>query len=315
MNHRLIRAIVLIGYTLLVFKLILTQSIQLFISPKMMPFIYTGLVLLVIISLHQLFQKEEHEHHGDACGCHHPPPKKVSHSIALYAAFLLPLTTGFLFTDHVLGSETASKKGVNFGGSGMSLSVSDSANDSSSEPNEGTSRAESYLEDPEAYLNSLEQQYDQNPLLNERPKSEEEFASAYTEHAETIKNTEGTFNITDDNFVRSLQAIDTHLGELKDKEIELTGFVYREEGFNDNQLVVSRFAIGCCVADAVVYGIMIEHPDAASLKSDEWVKIKGNIQSVQYGESIIPLIKDTVMEKVDKPSSPYVFEDFLILSN
>jgi putative membrane protein len=35
------------------------------------------------------------------------------------------------------------------------------------------------------------------------------------------------------------------------KRIKSSGFVYKEEGFDSNQLVVSRFIITQCIADAI----------------------------------------------------------------
>ncbi|WP_120119243.1 hypothetical protein [Bacillus terrae] len=39
------------------------------------------------------------------------------------------------------------------------------------------------------------------------------------------------------------------------KEVEITGFVYKEPEFKENQLVIARFGISCCYADALVYCI------------------------------------------------------------
>ena len=49
--HHLIRGIVLIGLTLLVFKLLVTNNIAFFIAPQMVRFIYFSFIVLLILSI------------------------------------------------------------------------------------------------------------------------------------------------------------------------------------------------------------------------------------------------------------------------
>ncbi|WP_396021233.1 hypothetical protein [Bacillus sp. S/N-304-OC-R1] len=47
--------------------------------------------------------------------------------------------------------------------------------------------------------------------------------------------------------------------------MQLTGFAYKEDGFEQDQLVIARFVITHCVADASIVGFLTELPEASSI--------------------------------------------------
>gem|GEM_PF-2433587 len=60
-----------------------------------------------------------------------------------------------------------------------------------------------------------------------------------------------------------------------DSIVELTGFVARWEGLPENEIVVTRFIVSCCVADAVPIGVTVRWPEAAAFATNSWVYVKG----------------------------------------
>ena len=74
-----------------------------------------------------------------------------------------------------------------------------------------------------------------------------------------------------------------------------------------NQIIVARFGITCCVADASVYGMMAKG-EVASLPKDKWVQVTGKIDQTQYNGETIPVIKINQLSKITAPQQPYVFD-------
>jgi uncharacterized repeat protein (TIGR03943 family) len=51
--------------------------------------------------------------------------------------------------------------------------------------------------------------------------------------------------------------------------VDVIGFVFRDERFAEDQFMVTRFVVSCCVADANVAGMVVESPATATLAADQ----------------------------------------------
>jgi len=91
------------------------------------------------------------------------------------------------------------------------------------------------------------------------------------------------------------------------QKASVIGFVYFDEALGADQFYVSRFVVSCCAADGFAIAIPAQWPDAASLKKDSWVIVKGSISSVEIDGNRMPLITATSVESVDVPDQPYLF--------
>ncbi|MFY4775029.1 TIGR03943 family putative permease subunit [Metabacillus sp. RGM 3146] len=114
--------------------------------------------------------------------------------------------------------------------------------------------------------------------------------------------------LTDDTFIPILDEMESHIDRYVGKEVQLTGFVYRDPKFNHNQLVVARYAISCCIADASVYGLMAESSKASHFKDDSWVKVKGILKKTVFDHSKIPMLQIQSVTALPKPKNPYLYE-------
>ncbi|MFP5107448.1 TIGR03943 family putative permease subunit [Neobacillus sp. C211] len=83
--------------------------------------------------------------------------------------------------------------------------------------------------------------------------------------------------------------------------------MYREKEFMQNQIIVARFGITCCVADASVYGMMV-NGEVAALPKDKWVQVTGKIEQTQFNGETIPVLKINQLSKITAPQAPYVFD-------
>ncbi|WP_269758201.1 TIGR03943 family protein [Thalassobacillus sp. C254] len=116
--------------------------------------------------------------------------------------------------------------------------------------------------------------------------------------------------INEENFLEMLSVIDLYIDNFIGKEVEVTGFVYTEPEMKDNQLVVARFSMTCCIADATVYGILIESEEPVDVEEDTWVTVHGKINKGSYNGFVMPTVSTTNIEQVSEPDMPYVFPSF-----
>jgi putative membrane protein len=307
--HMYIRGIILIGFSLLMFKLILTGNIHNFIAPRMMPFIYFATAVFLLLGTIQIWRsgsKKTEELYCD-CGIDHTTGGSSVRSVIIYSMFILPVVTGFLFSDNVLDSTVAAKRGIRYG-SGLFTKPPSIEENGGMDQVENKDLAEEYLKDPEGYMKELEQKVKETPIeSSENVENPQPSEDNYEQLERTLTGMEKII-VTDDKYLQMMNIIDTNVDQFVGKELEIVGFVYREPDFNKNQIVVARFGVSCCVADASVYGMMAEGNEAEKLEIDEWVKVTGVIGKTTYYDSEIPYLTIKKVEKVQQPEDPYIYE-------
>lgn len=88
---------------------------------------------------------------------------------------------------------------------------------------------------------------------------------------------------------------------------DITGFVYHDPRLETTQFMVSRFAIACCVADAMALGMVVDWPGAEGLPDNQWVRVRGTVYGLQMDGKTIPAIHASQVEAVPAPEQPYLF--------
>nr|WP_051314684.1 TIGR03943 family protein [Alteribacter aurantiacus] len=315
--HAFIQGIILIGFALLMLWLTISGNIIYYIAPKMMPFVYFGLVTFFILGTVQIFRstkKEANHEHGPSCSCGHdhqiPGPPLVK--LAIYSVFILPVLLGFVLPDRSLDSSAAQNRGITYG-SGNAPSVTQSA--SAAETETKSNRAEAYLDDPEGYMEQLEngEGADTEDLEEhytiEDFYDQEGFDQYYKELANKLEH-QDVITVTEDNYLDIMTVMDVHLDQFIGKDIEIVGFAYREPDFEDHELVAARFSMTCCTADAGVYGTLIQSDEAKDIEEDTWIHAYGTIEASEYNGYRLPVITDAILNEVDEPESPYVYPSF-----
>lgn len=287
-----IRGIILIGFTMLMIKLIITGSIIHFIAPRMMPFIYFAVLVFLMLGVVQIWRSSSQREAELFCHCgfSHSENKSVIQSIIIYSFFIFPIVTGLIFHDVVLGSSIVAKRGFKTGVSteevaaGKSLVKANASGAPGSSPDIPLEHPEGFKVQapPEGVYESLE--------------------------SEMLKRDKMIFE--DENYIAMTTILDQSPEKFVGKEIELIGFVYREPDFHDDQFVVARFGLSCCVADAAVYGTLATLPNAKEYAEDQWIKVTGKLATTQYNEWEIPYVHILSIEQIDQPESPYVYEKY-----
>lgn len=92
--------------------------------------------------------------------------------------------------------------------------------------------------------------------------------------------------------------------------MRVKGFVYREPGFAPSTVVIGRYAVTCCAADASVVGFLARFPDAAPIRVGTWLEVEGTLKATTIDGLPVPAIQVDRYEAVQPPKNPYVYANF-----
>jgi len=104
------------------------------------------------------------------------------------------------------------------------------------------------------------------------------------------------------------------------RRFKFTGFVYHPDGWPSNRMILCRYIIACCAADASPIGITVEMKDAAKYKNNSWVQIDGTISTRKipqldrieatnwyYGYPDKPVLFVHTIKQIKEPEDPYLY--------
>lgn len=95
--------------------------------------------------------------------------------------------------------------------------------------------------------------------------------------------------------------------EFAGQPVDVVGFIYHDERLGDNEVLVNRFVVSCCVADAGVVSMIVRWPDAASLPDDTWVQVKGVLQPGEFNGRAVPIVVAQEVIPTALPHQPYLY--------
>lgn len=118
---------------------------------------------------------------------------------------------------------------------------------------------------------------------------------------------DNTILMNTNNFVKWTQEISYNMAKYEGKKIELTGFVFKADGFKENEFVPARLMMTCCAADLQPVGLLCHYDKAKNLEQDTWIIVKGKIEIIDYNGEKTPIIKAESIQNTDKPINDYVY--------
>ncbi|EIJ78125.1 hypothetical protein PB1_11214 [Bacillus methanolicus PB1] len=303
-----IRALILFTFSALILQLHFTGEMTKFINPKYENLSQAAAIIFLLLFMVQLTRvwtlaKEEHHcHDGHECSHHDHGDSPFSFKKALsYFIIVFPLLTGIFLPAKALDASIANKKGAMIslsnqaksGGQGGQIEEESASAGNPSEPDTENSEGQ----DRRSTIT-----HDSNVPVNPNEMTEEEYQKL-------MKELENTSAILMNDLVYSsyYDAISIDIDKYKGRKIQLNGFVYKEKGFQTNQLVISRFLITHCVADAEIIGFLSEFPEASTLSPDTWIEAEGTLDVTTFNGTRLPLIKINSWKKIDEPKEPYLY--------
>ncbi len=127
-------------------------------------------------------------------------------------------------------------------------------------------------------------------------------ALASTDNMATFTTDPLSRNVLD--WIRVFSASDD-LTSFNGQEAEVVGFVYRDDTFHENQFLVARFTISCCVADSTAIGLPVAWDE--DIPADTWVKVYGRFQVADFRGEPHPVLQPIEVEIVPQPEQPYLY--------
>ncbi|MEM0981831.1 MAG: TIGR03943 family protein [Cyanobacteria bacterium P01_H01_bin.58] len=90
--------------------------------------------------------------------------------------------------------------------------------------------------------------------------------------------------------------------------VDITGFVIHPPNWPDTYLMVARFVLTCCAADAYPVGIPVKLAgDRAEFESDSWITVQGEMMTETLDGQRRLVIQAGDIVTVPEPANPYEF--------
>ena len=118
----------------------------------------------------------------------------------------------------------------------------------------------------------------------------------------------GAFDETSDITLLMVAAAQTSdegselLARRAGSQVDFVGFVVRNPDTPPDELLLTRYVVTCCVADATVVQVRVVNVTPGRFDENDWVRVRGRI--FPLGREVI-VVADSV-EEVPRPERPYL---------
>jgi putative membrane protein len=120
----------------------------------------------------------------------------------------------------------------------------------------------------------------------------------------------GAVTLPDDGKVSIFQIME-NIDDWKDKRVVTEGMVYRDDNVPEKHIVIYRFLMTCCVADASPLNILVETDNPDGFKDDQWVRVEGILSLKKVGDiDFSPHIKADRITPIAPPKDKYLYPSF-----
>ena len=117
-----------------------------------------------------------------------------------------------------------------------------------------------------------------------------------------IKDNNTEIQFSDDDFLAVVEDIKADK-DILGREVQLVGYIFRDENMKKNEFSIVRDMMICCSADTQKIGILC-YGFKESMKNDTWVRAKG----VFIKEDNKILLQVNELDIIDKLSNEYVYK-------
>ena len=274
--------IVLVILAIIVGGLLISGEILLYLAPRMLPMVWFGFVVLVILSIHQFVRL------GKCLG-----EARQNSMIQLNGlVFLIPIVLMLTAMPNESTSNNLPNRNVHMGSlAGQNSTANAAETDILVDVQDGTETQEKTEKNVKTISGDMGIE-DAGPI---DPADAEP----------CIYNREKVpFGASGDLFNQYLyKTTDELLGET----ITVYGFVYTEDTFPENVILVSRLCFYCCAADAYVIGFYVKVEDSTQYDADDWICVTGKVESITmdfYGEDYdFPILTDGTITDAEIPGT------------
>ncbi len=303
----MLKTVILLLLAIMQVRLIYSGDILYYLAPQMLPFFYFStfcfLVLAAYKALPAMVQAVPRQGSACDCGCPAGHESKLAEPV-MYVLFGLLLCLGFFMPPKLLDSAMVEKKGIIYHQTTPRDIAQGPENELYTQP--GTIDhewwAEYQFDSPASESASI---------TGEQQALREELGIWYDAdyYSQLVQRLLGMDRIVveDKGFLDIMLVLAAYQTRFQNREIELTGFVYRDMAMSQQELAVTRTAITCCLADATFYGILVRGDDLQQFEQDSWIRVRGLIDQDYVFDQNMIMITALEVENIPVPESPYVY--------
>lgn len=274
MSNPLLKIFVTFIITFFLTYLIHTKQALNYVAPKIIVYLQVAIVILFLIALVNLYCWFNRKPIISCSDCNHNQTKSKWRQIAVTILFVFPVCL-VLFTPN----EMAMEKFVDAKGIQLQTKNNDGKN---------------FKQHSASNSSDLNERFNQT-----------DFPPEYSKLGIRLYKQE-KINITEQGFAELLTTISLFHANYIGKQIEISGFVYREEGMNENQFIVARLIMSCCSADSLPYGVIVHSERAKDFQNNDWIKLVGRIDRTNYNDVEVLAINPTFIKRISQPQNSYI---------
>ncbi len=90
--------------------------------------------------------------------------------------------------------------------------------------------------------------------------------------------------------------------------VNVSGFVVHPPNWDESHVIVARFVMTCCAADAYPIGLPVRVPQGRSaFPPDSWIQVQGTMATETLKGRRQLVIQGETLETIPEPASPYEF--------
>lgn len=277
-----------VTFAVLMFYLVFTGKYQAYVTPRMVPYFYFTVAVMVIWALGGLFRLFQPQHKTRAGHCF-----VLAIPIVLLLLPHTPISTADLSSGYVSRNTLSalSNGATNTPAADQSINNSDDASWT------GTTASDNGADFPSNIDIS------DTPSNGQVDMQEDEFAAGLAGLDEANRK----ITVSNADFGLWLDEIYTNMAKYEGYTVVMTGFVINDpELLNKDEFVPARLMMSCCVADLAPIGLLCKYDKASELENDSWVTVEGTLHVVkattdgeEYDDPQITVKAITPAEKVD----------------
>jgi putative membrane protein len=327
---RFIQGVILFGFSVYLIKMFETGDIHRLVSPRIALLLEITLVLLVVMTFYALatiFTKVEscghdhdhphahdHEHH-DSSACEHdhrPQPRKG------WVLLVLPIMLGLCVPTESLGTSMLNnslqvKKELAYLASKSQAAPSTQATKTTAQPPANgipVEKTATTTANPSHTTTSGTKSSSNFVDLAKVPRQ------PLVDNKKPPKPTPGTEISLLDLWNNLMLTPEYYYNQ----NFTYSGFVYHPPGWPTNRMVLTRYLITCCVADATPVGVTVETNEAAKYADNSWLQLSGPLSTrlITDASSTVPLswyqgtdnqptVLAQTIKPIPEPKDPYLY--------
>ncbi len=278
--------------------ILFSGKIYLFLAPRIIPIVYMGFIVLCVLLIYNILRIKS--------------AKQDAHSVSFelkYLLFAVPILLYIFTTPESSTVNSLENQNVNLAYAAQSVDAKDNTAQKEATPTPAltvTIIEYTPTPDPDAEPSPVPE-----TSLDEDEDGGKANGAVKDAQLQDVADMQPCVLLSEQGRGPQEDEFEVYVGQkLEDilgEDVNLYGFVYKDETFPEDTILVSRLYISCCVADASVIGFHVKVEDAGEFEENEWIQVKGTVEKFVYNmygtDYEFPVVTGGTVKKCEQASS------------